>query len=63
MATKEQIQEIPKSDQEKIIHFWKTKKNNSVPEIMKKFGYGSTTINKILNNYLKSIQECLPHPK
>ena len=63
MATKEQLQEIPISDQEKIIHFWKTERNNSVPEMIKKFGYKTTAINNILNNYLKSIKECLPHPK
>lgn len=48
-------QSIPKSDQTKIINFFKTEKNNSVSEIIKKFGYKKTTINTLLDNYLKPV--------
>jgi len=51
-----QRQSIPKSDQNKIIHFFKTEKNNSVSEIIKKFGYKKSTINDLLDNYLKPVQ-------
>jgi DNA-binding MarR family transcriptional regulator len=49
-------QSIPKSDQIKIIKFYKTEKNNSVSEIIKKFGYKKTTINTLLDNYLKPVK-------
>lgn len=44
---------ISESDQIKIIHFWKTEKNNTVDEIRKHFYYSKGSINNLLDNHLK----------
>jgi predicted HTH transcriptional regulator len=48
------IKDISETTKSKIIEYFKTNKNNSSPEISKKFGVSGNNVDAILNNYLKT---------
>lgn len=49
--------EISKETKEKIIHFFKTEKNNTMPIIAEKFGYSTYKVSQVITEYYSSIKK------
>ncbi len=47
---------IAKRD-ERIVKFWRIRKNNSIPAMAKHFGLSEILINRIINNHIAKISK------